>query len=228
MNRHSSSPKRLLAMVAAGAALVAGSAAAQTDAMFIDATGKIGIGTNTPSEQVHVVGSAGVAKFFVQETAGGSFEALMELENQDGNVGFRLRNPSGVADFNKIGNEFRINIGLAPAEMSLFDSGNLVIRGTLTTGSLTVYPDFVFEPDYELMPLGELRQFIDDNGHLPGVTPAAEVEKAGGINISELQVQVLQKVEELTLYVLQQQQTIEEQKAVIQALAARLEAVEQH
>jgi hypothetical protein len=157
-------------MFALAAALGAGSAVAQ-DAMFIDATGKVGIGTDAPTEQVHVVGTAGVAKFFVEETAGSSFEALMELENEDGNVGFRLRNPQGLADFNKILNEFRINIDSSPAELSLFNNGDLVIRGDLTTGG-GFYPDYVFEPDYELMPLDQLRDFVQTNKHLPGVTPA--------------------------------------------------------
>lgn len=61
------------------------------------------------------------------------------------------------------------------------------------------FPDYVFYPDYELMPLEELAAFIQLHGHLPGLPPANEVA-ANGINLGELTASLVQKIEELTLY----------------------------
>ena len=103
-------------------------------------------------------------------------------------------------------------------ELRLDGSGNLTILGTLTTGSST-YPDYVFDPEYRLMPLDELGAFIAENSHLPDFPVAAEVAESG-LNISETQIKLIEKVEELTLYTLEQQELIEQ-------LQSRLEALEQ-
>lgn len=69
------------------------------------------------------------------------------------------------------------------------------------------FPDYVFKPDYILMPLTELREFINQNGHLPNI-PSAEQVNEEGINLSEMNVKVIEKIEELTLYILKQQEEI--------------------
>lgn len=71
------------------------------------------------------------------------------------------------------------------------------------------WPDFVFEKDYSLMPLQELGTYIERNGHLPNVPSAMDVEKEG-IAIGEMQGVLLQKIEELTLYLLEQEKRINE------------------
>ncbi len=71
--------------------------------------------------------------------------------------------------------------------------------------------DFVFEPDYKLMSLSDLDQFITKNKHLPEVAPAAVME-AEGIDVSEMNALLLQKVEELTLYVIKLNKEIEQLK----------------
>jgi hypothetical protein len=95
--------------------------------------------------------------------------------------------------------------------------------------NLTV-PDYVFEDDYELMPLAELKDFIDRNGHLPGI-PSADEVNAGVHDLAGSDMAHLRKIEELTLYTLQQQERIAEletlqdrvamlEKQLQQALAA--------
>ena len=73
------------------------------------------------------------------------------------------------------------------------------------------FPDFVFEEEYPLMSLQEVEQFIKENKHLPDVPYAAEVEE-NGINLGEMNAILIQKVEELTLYVLDLQKQIHELK----------------
>lgn len=67
---------------------------------------------------------------------------------------------------------------------------------------LTPFPDYVFFKDYHLMPLKELEAFITKYNHLPNIPAAKDVEKEG-IGIGELQVKQLEKIEELTLYIIQ-------------------------
>lgn len=92
----------------------------------------------------------------------------------------------------------------------------LTVNGTIhakqvnidLTGSLA---DFVFKKDYKLMDLKEVENFVNKNSHLPEIPSASEVA-ANGMNIGEMQNKMLQKIEELTLYVIQQQKEIDELK----------------
>jgi hypothetical protein len=74
---------------------------------------------------------------------------------------------------------------------------------------LVTIPDYVFADNYELMSLTELQKFIDLNHHLPSIKSAAEYEAHGSIPLKELNIKLLEKVEELTLYTLEQQEEIE-------------------
>jgi ABC-type taurine transport system ATPase subunit len=85
------------------------------------------------------------------------------------------------------------------------------------------WPDYVFSEDYELMPLEALEASIKENKHLPGVPTAAEV-KDGGVSIGDMQKQMLEKIEELTLYVIEQNKRLKAQDEQIQSLRAELTA----
>ncbi|MCP9761599.1 hypothetical protein [Lacihabitans soyangensis] len=73
------------------------------------------------------------------------------------------------------------------------------------------WSDKVFDKTYKLMPLQEVSKFINENKHLPNVPSAQEVVK-NGVSIDEMVSKLLEKVEELTLYTIQQQKEIEELK----------------
>jgi hypothetical protein len=70
-------------------------------------------------------------------------------------------------------------------------------------------PDYVFADDYALIPLAQLAQYIRRERHLPNVPSAAEM-KAQGLNLSQMQMRLLEKIEELTLYVIAQHERIAE------------------
>lgn len=72
------------------------------------------------------------------------------------------------------------------------------------------WPDYVFAKDYKLMPLQHLKNYISENNHLPEV-PAAEEMKAG-IDLGKMNTLLMQKVEELTLYVIQLNEEIQQLK----------------
>jgi hypothetical protein len=70
------------------------------------------------------------------------------------------------------------------------------------------FPDYVFEDSYKLMPLKELEEYITINKHLPNVQSADSVAK-NNLSIGDMQVILLEKIEELTLYTIEQQKQIE-------------------
>jgi hypothetical protein len=79
------------------------------------------------------------------------------------------------------------------------------------------WADHVFEEDYEMMELKEVEGFIEENGHLPGIPSAEEVVK-NGVSIGESQVKLLEKIEELTLYMIEQQKEITSLKAELKEM----------
>lgn len=82
------------------------------------------------------------------------------------------------------------------------------------------WPDYVFQPDYQLKPLSEVASFIKLNGHLPNVPSAQEVEK-DGVSLGEMNRILLEKVEELTLHLIEQQKLIEIQNERITQLESK-------
>lgn len=84
------------------------------------------------------------------------------------------------------------------------------------------WPDYVFLPNYDLKSLEDLKVFIDDNGHLPNIPSAKEVEKEG-IPLGEMQKNLLEKIEELTLYMIQVDDEIKNLKSENEELKKEIE-----
>ncbi len=89
-------------------------------------------------------------------------------------------------------------------------NGSLKVKDLRVT--LTDWSDFVFDDGYRLMPLGEVERYIDANRHLPDIPSAQEVEEEG-VDVGEMNKLLLQKVEELTLYIIDLQKQIDELKS---------------
>jgi hypothetical protein len=90
---------------------------------------------------------------------------------------------------------------------------SLDVRGAIQANDIKVVvaqgADFVFAPDYKLPALSEVESFVKENKHLPEIQSEKDMQQ-NGVNLNELQIKLLQKVEELTLYVIQQNKRIEE------------------
>jgi len=99
--------------------------------------------------------------------------------------------------------------------MQLDNTGLLSAREVKV--NLDTWPDYVFKQNYRLMPLVEVAQYIQKNGHLPGVPKAEDVEK-DGLNLGEMNRLLLEKIEELTLHVIEQQRLLEQQQQQINQL----------
>ena len=101
------------------------------------------------------------------------------------------------------------NVGIGTPEPGTY---KLAIEGTLGARAIEVkassWADFVFQKNYTLRPLKEVEAFITTYKHLPDV-PSEEEVKKDGINVAKMNAILLQKIEELTLYVIEQNKRIE-------------------
>jgi hypothetical protein len=87
-------------------------------------------------------------------------------------------------------------------------SGGIITEKVrVATSGTPFWADFVFDKNYQLRPLSELENYIKTNHHLPEIPSTADVTK-NGIDLAETQALLLQKVEELTLYIIQQDKKI--------------------
>ena len=84
-----------------------------------------------------------------------------------------------------------------------------------------VVPDYVFLDDYNLKLLEEVESFIDKNGHLENIPSAKQVEEEGW-NVKSMNLKMLEKIEELTLYVIEQNKINKEQQEEIAELKKQL------
>ena len=104
------------------------------------------------------------------------------------------------------------NVGIGTTNLTY----KLSVAGTIGCGEVIVeditgWADFVFEDGYNLMSLKDLDQYIQKNKHLPEIPTTAEVQE-NGISIGEMNAKLLQKIEELTLYVIEQNKEMEKFK----------------
>ena len=111
--------------------------------------------------------------------------------------------PTNSLTINSDGN---IGIGSLPNEHKLAVAGSIISEEVIVKLQSN-WPDYVFNDDYQLPELAEVKQFIQQNHHLKGIPPESEI-KNNGINIASIQSQLLQKIEELTLYIIKQDENI--------------------
>ncbi len=99
----------------------------------------------------------------------------------------------------------RLHIDNGTGKVSVM--GNLESKKVKVTATPGSFPDYVFKPDYSLMPIDQLANYINKNGHLPNIPKASDVE-ANGQDLGLIQQKLLEKIEELTLYMIEQEKKI--------------------
>lgn len=115
-----------------------------------------------------------------------------------------------------------IGIGTEDPQSKLDVRGKIIadeVEIKVNTGA-----DHVFKPNYALKSLSEVESFINENNHLPEIPSEKQMQK-DGLNINEFQIKLLQKIEELTLYVIQQEKQLEEQGALIKTLEGEIKKI---
>ncbi|MGN7759301.1 hypothetical protein ACTJIV_17650 [Chryseobacterium sp. 22532] len=112
--------------------------------------------------------------------------------------------------------------------LTLKANGNAALQGKLEAKevkvTLTPTADFVFEKDYDLPKLEDVEKHIKENKHLPEIASAKVMEQEG-VNIGEFQIKLLQKIEELTLYSIEQNKQIKKLQEENQTLKSQSEKI---
>ena len=195
----------------------------QATRLTIQPSGFIGIGTSAPSELLHIAGlnaenpgmrvtSSGVLVARIGET-GSTNDGGLELYNSAGGNPTLIRGEG--ASYLMGGN---VGIGTTTPSEKLAVNGNIKARKLIVTTSQ--WPDYVFKSGYKLRTLDMVEAFIKKNKHLPDVPSEKEISE-GGLDVGSMQAILLQKIEELTLYLIEQNKVVEGLKKEISALRAR-------
>ena len=147
-----------------------------------------------------ITGSTGGLNFWKPAGSNAGLKNYQMFLNDNGQLGIGV-NP----------NEFQAGYKLFVDDGILAEQVKVALRFT------SDWADFVFADDYELRSLVEVKDFIMENHHLPDV-PSAEEVVENGINMAEMDATLLQKIEELTLYTIQQQELIEQMRLELDEL----------
>ena len=175
----------------------------------------VGIGTTNPKKDFHVNGimmlsGTGNSLLFASSSSSNYGDFGIKLTN-DGLNFFRPNNGSPINNLLYISSNGNIGIGTSTSEHKLSVNGTIQAKKVIVTMLANDWPDYVFDPEYRPINLEELGQYVKYEKHLPGVPSANEISSEG-LNVGEMNVILLQKIEELTLYVIELQKQIDELK----------------
>jgi hypothetical protein len=101
------------------------------------------------------------------------------------------------------------------------EQGILTEKVKVAVASSPAWADYVFASDYKLKPLSEVEKFIDENNHLPNIPSADELVKEG-LDLGKMQALQMEKIEELTLYLIEMKKEIEVLKTQNAVLTSQL------
>lgn len=209
--------------------------------------GNMGIGTSNPTSKLTLAGGntlnpntgteidyAGLSLTFRQENGGYNFNM--------GNI--KMVQPNGYyldkADMvfytapggGSMSEKLRITgSGIVLIGKTLPSSNSaykLDVAGAIRANQITVNTsgaDFVFEPAYRLMPLSMLQTYIDKNHHLPEIPSAGQMQ-TDGLNVGDNQTRLLQKIEELTLYLIEKDKQLNQQNEKLRNQEQRIRKLE--
>jgi hypothetical protein len=171
------------------------------------------------------------------QVGGNSFSTLCEGVEDYPRVGTKQALPLHVITDDQtrmvVDVDGKVGIGTVPPSGSV-NEYRLFVEDGIATRDVMVkvgeWPDYVFNEDYKLMPLSELRGYLDVNKHLPGIPGAAELEANGGVQLGAMQRDLVRTVEEQALYILVLERERQDLRRMLVNIHQRLKSleVEQH
>jgi len=221
---------------------------ANQNQMVLTPAGNLGIGldgaemkmdilTSTLNDGINLrYNNAGFVRIHSNSLGGGSWNGI--TQSGDGgiiygpvpNFGFVLAPASSAVSGLRMDKDGNVGIGTAKtADVNYKLFVETGIRTRKVRVDQTNWPDYVFEHTYKLLTLEEVEQFIQNFKHLPGV-PSAHKVAAEGLDLGTNQAILLQKIEELTLYIIEQHKElndIKQENAALRKLGEKLEVLQQ-
>ncbi len=223
--------------------------------VITDANNNVGIGTTTPREKLDVNGnlivSGGISSVISGNDVGGMIHLNNPAKTANGSASrWSIYNMSGnygnSLQFWAYDNLGCVEGGLCTSRLTLMDNGNvgvgtsapaekLSVNGNILAKKVRVsqnWADYVFDPAYTLKPLEEVSSYIKENKHLPDMPAAKEIEQKG-LDLGEIVKQQQVKIEELTLYIIEQdkakqaqQKQLDDQAALLKQLQSQLQQLQ--
>jgi hypothetical protein len=207
----------------------------------VNNTGYVGIGIASPTAQLHTTGTVLFAGLPNNASA-----ARVIVSDASGNLGYAAASSfsSGSSNWSTSGTNIQnantglVIIGPVPTTLPTDANLKLAVNGNIYSKKLVVtasgWADYVFAPEYRLLPLNDLEAYLATYRHLPEVPSAREVEQ-NGIDVGANQNILLKKVEELTLYAIEQnkkaevqQKLIDDQHNLLLKLETEIEELKKH
>ena len=204
--------------------------------IFVSTTGNVGINTELPQQKLHVKDGNILISRLSNRPPGSTNGSLLfgdtittahpfgrwgiEYLDQDGvrglnfwktsdNIGGPLNYVLFLCSEEDASLKGNVGIGTGTPTEKLTVNGKVLAREVIVSNDIRTWPDYVFAPGYEMMSLTELEAYVNEHHHLPDVPSAEEVEEQG-IGLGEMNAILLQKVEEMTLRMIEMEKRIQE------------------
>ncbi|WP_299185637.1 hypothetical protein [uncultured Aquimarina sp.] len=200
---------------------------------LIGTNGNIGVGTTNPSGKLEILKNADLSNAITLPNSGliiradndGSDASLrFGVDNTNLKAVIQTQQTTTAAKFDLLMNPFGGNVGIGTTDTQGYKLG---VNGKIAATEVKValynaWPDYVFEDSYNLPSLQEVENHISEKGHLENIPSATEVAE-NGIQLGEMNKKLLQKIEELTLYMIEQNKVNQQQQKQIKELKNAIE-----
>jgi len=200
---------------------ITGAGSIITEKMRITSSGKVGIGTTAPGSKLHIIRNGvidgGITKDecgLVIESATDGSDATLRLITDNSNLktAIQAQQTTTTVKLPLLLNPLGGNVGIGTTTPTSL----LTVAGKIGSKEVKVSvdngADFVFEENYPIKNIEEVEAFIKENKHLPEIASATEM-KENGIELGSMNIKLLQKIEELTLYLIDQNKEVKRLKS---------------
>lgn len=206
--------------ISGGISMVTGSGAAAEERMVIQNDGRVAIGMAPP-----VTGQEFAVNGETYSEGGYAYGGINKARTLPMGQGVSYRGRGFAGEQQLMFHNFLRDQVIIGYQTQVNGGYRLAVDGTIIAEGLTIqnsnsWPDYVFEEDYKLRSLEEVEDFVKTNKHLPDVPSAKEVED--GYAVGDMQKTLLRKVEELTIYVIDQNKELDELRKANEVLQTKV------
>jgi len=211
--------------------LLLGGVSAKGQSNVFPTSGNVGIGTSNPLDLFHVRGDVRFERLIggnnyisISGTSAGNYITTDDPgtnmkhmyirasptgeDATDRNIYFQTGKKAGAFQTRlTITGGGNVGIGTSTPKAKLAVEGNILAKEIKVTSNIAV-PDYVFEPDYKLISLSDIEAYVKEHKHLPEIPSAKDIER-DGLDLGEMNLLLLKKVEELTLHLIEKEKRME-------------------